>query len=389
MKHVIYFLTSIFLLVTGAAAQTGSRVITTAVPFLEIPPSSVGLGMGNTGAATLSDESLFYNPAKMLSGDYTQKVSLSYMPWLSDVAPDMNLASVNYLTRNESGNHGFGFNLTYFTEGNILLRDNNGTTLSTQKTNEFAFSGTYCLALSYSSALAVSFRGIYSGLASMFGTPDNPSYTLKPAFDVATDISYYKSFELDFSHKIMVGANLSNLGPKMSYDQGADGKVFLPTTLRLGVGYNDEVNEDNGFTVGLDLSKLLVPTPPIYDNSGTIIKGKNPDRGVLNALFTSFSDAPGGLSEELKEIYATVGGEYRFQNIFSFRAGLSYEDPTKGDRKFVSLGVGCRGTVYDQQLQFNMSYLVPFGNSTVTSPLRNSVGLTLIYFIGESGSNER
>src|SRR6185312_6470643 len=250
MKHVIYFLTSIFLLVTGAAAQTGSRVITTAVPFLEIPPSSVGLGMGNTGAATLSDESLFYNPAKMLSGDYTQKVSLSYMLWLSDVAPDMNLASVNYLTRNESGNHGFGFNLTYFTEGNILLRDNNGTTLSTQKTNEFAFSGTYCLSLSYSSALAVSFRGIYSGLASMFGTPDNPSYTLKPAFDVATDISYYKSFELDFSHKIMVGANLSNLGPKMSYDQGADGKVFLPTTLRLGVGYNDEVNEDNGFTVG-------------------------------------------------------------------------------------------------------------------------------------------
>jgi hypothetical protein len=223
----------------------------------------------------------------------------------------------------------------------------------------------------------------------MFGTPDDPYYTLKPAFDVATDVSYYKTFELDYGRKIIFGANLSNFGPKMSYGQASDGKAFLPTNLRLGFGYNDEINEDNGFTVGLDLNKLLVPTPPIYDNNGNIIQGKNPDRSITNALFSSFSDAPGGFSEELKEIYLTAGGEYRFENLLSLRGGVSYEDPSKGDRKFASFGVGFRGTVYDQELQFNMSYLVPFGGGTVTSPLKNSLGLTLIYFIGESGNSEK
>ncbi len=380
MKQIIVILLYISS-ITHVCGQINSRVINTAVPFLELPGSVSSLGMGNIGAGTLPDDNLFYNPAKIAFIKNTHLASLTYLPWARIISPDLNLLNVNYII-NKDDNQAFGFNLTYYTMGNLTIKDNNGAELGTVASNEFALSGTYSKVLGYSTSIAASFRGIHSRLGAVSGVPGDPSVMIKPAFDVSADLSFYKMIELNYAQKIMMGANLSNLGPKMSYNAQSN-KTFLPTNLRVGFGYNNEVNEDNAFTIGVDFNKLLVPTPPVYDVNGNILRGKNPNRTPIDALLSSFSDAPGRFSEEIQEISFAVGGEYRFKDQFLLRSGISYEDPSKGDRKYISFGAGFKGVLYDQKYEISISYLVPYSSSTTVSPFKNSFGLTLCYLLGE------
>ena len=81
---------------------------------------------------------------------------------------------------------------------------------------------------------------------------------------------------------------------------------------------------------------------------------------MIGSWFSSFSDAPGGFSEELKEFQVSVGAEYWYNNQFAFRAGYFYEDQTKGNRRYFTTGVGIKYNVFG----FNFSYLIPSGSGT-------------------------
>lgn len=179
-----------------------------------------------------------------------------------------------------------------------------------------------------------------------------------------------------------MGASITNLGPKVNL-QGNDKKTFLPTNLSVGISYtNYQTETGNQFTIAVDANKLLVPTSPVYDNSGNITAGKDPNPSVLNALFSSFSDAPKGFKEELREIRINTGAEFVFDRKFCLRGGLSLENKTKGNRKFAALGVGYKGIINDQSLGMDMHYLIPFGTITAVSPFQNNWGFTIKFSMG-------
>jgi len=124
----------------------------------------------------------------------------------------------------------------------------------------------------------------------------------------------------------------------------------------------------------MDLNKLLVPTP---DPSGTDADGDGtPDFrqvSTFSGILNSFGDAPGGFSEELREVMYSVGLEYWYDKQFAVRAGYFYEHATKGNRKYFTVGLGLKYNVFG----LNISYLVPTTNQR--NPLDNTLRFSLLF----------
>lgn len=372
-------ITTLFVLFAAlASGQTGSRVISTAVPFLDVPSTAAGLSMGNTGVAMGGDDnSLFYNPAKIAFQKNIDVFSAAYIPWMREFSQDMKLVRASYSYRPDA-DQAFGTSLTYFNMGRLLIKDENGAELGNIRSNEFALSGTYARALTYEASVAVTLKAIYSRI---LNTKDYGVPTTRGAWGAAADLSFFRTIELDYYKNLRIGMNLANIGTRMSYSGSL--KSFLPTNLRLGVGYDNQVNDDNAFSLGIDLNKLLVPTPPVYDAGGQIMKGKDPYRSYLGGLFSSLYDAPGGVKEELQEVNICAGGEYRYKDILTLRAGISYESKVKGNRSFIGAGVEYKGLLFDQRYDFAAFYLMPYGSAGITSPLRNTFGVEVKIRLGE------
>jgi hypothetical protein len=100
-----------------------------------------------------------------------------------------------------------------------------------------------------------------------------------------------------------------------------------------------------------------------------IYKGRRTDRTVLSGMFGSFSDAPGGLREEIQEIMFSVGGEYNYNDVFAVRMGYFWENQNKGDRKFLSFGLGFQYQVFG----IDLAYLVPKNEHPLAETMRISM----------------
>jgi hypothetical protein len=139
-----------------------------------------------------------------------------------------------------------------------------------------------------------------------------------------------------------------------------------------------ELDAYNKLTFALDFNKLLVPSPPIRDDNGEIVYGKDPDRSLLSGMFGSFNDAPDGASEELKEIMISSGIEYWYNNTFAGRLGYFNEAKTKGNRKYMTIGLGFRRN----QFGIDVAYLVPTNKRE--HPLAENLRFTLLFQINET-----
>ena len=106
----------------------------------------------------------------------------------------------------------------------------------------------------------------------------------------------------------------------------------------------------------------------------------------MSSWFTSFSDAPDGFSEELKEFQISLGAEYSYNDQFSLRAGYFYENELKGNRRYFTAGAGLKYNVFG----LNFSYLVSTGSGVNQNPLSNTLRFSLIFDLGEGagGSGE-
>jgi len=376
MKSLLIFL----LLPVCNFAQAPNPIIS-AFPSLRIGSSSRGLAMGDCGIASATDnQQLFYNAAKTAFTQNFHQLVISYMPWLAAISNDSRFMSVNYLA-NTSNSSAFGISLSYLRLGEMSTRDNNGAVIAQFKSSEFTILSSYALQLSSNASFAVGLRFLASQPGQSYD-PVNFTTGQKSIFTACADFSYYKRFIMGEGNTLEIGAALTNIGPKVSM-QGGDQKTFLPTNLGIGVSYcSDNTNTSSQFTLALDANKLLVPTPPVYDARGNITAGKDPNRSVLNALFSSFSDAPGGFAEELREITINAGAEFAFDKQFFLRGGLSLENKLKGNRKFAALGVGYKTIINDQSWGLDFHYLIPMSTLTAVSPFQNSWGFTLKFSIG-------
>ncbi|MBN9285134.1 MULTISPECIES: type IX secretion system outer membrane channel protein PorV [unclassified Flavobacterium] len=363
------------------------RVITTGVPFLMIAADARAAGMGDIGVSSSTDAySQQYNPAKYAFALTKQGFSVSYTPYLTSIANDISLGQITYFNRiNERS--AFAGSLRYFGLGDIQLTNASGDMLNTVSPNEFALDGSYSLKLSDQFAMAVAGRYIRSNLKINDGTNDASA-----ANTFAVDIAgFYQSEEIaysDFDGRWRAGFNFQNMGPKISYDNDDLSSNFLPANLKLGAGFDFILDEYNKVSVMGEVNKLLVPTPPeVTDVNGDGVIDNN-DRNIaisdyrktgwVSGMFKSFGDAPGGVSEELKEFTWALGAEYLYQDAFALRAGYFNESELKGARKYFTMGAGFKYSV----VKVDVSYL--FSTSKVRNPLENTLRFSLTFNFGDS-----
>ena len=383
MKKATFKLSALFILLAGVSptvsAQTDRiNVVTSAVPFLRISPDARSGGMGDIGIATSPDaNSAFWNLAKTPFNTVQGGVALTYTPWLKDLGlNDVYLASLSgYYKMNE--NEAISSSLRYFSLGNIQFTDFSGIELGQFRPREFAFDIGYSRKLTTQLSLGVALRYINSNLAS--GTINGVSY--KAGSAVAGDLSLFHQGLKENGSGLNYGVTLSNLGSKISYTSDANQKDFIPANLGLGVAYTSVFDETSKLTFGLDIHKLLVPTPPAVGDSAGLVDYRS--KGVVGSWFSSFGDAPGGFSEELREFQASLGAEFWYMNQFAFRAGYFYENPSKGNRKYFTLGAGLKYSTFG----LNFSYLLPSGNGVNRNPLSNTLRFSLIFDFGEGSAS--
>ena len=377
MKYLIL----VFLLPVLVYGQEPNPIIT-AFPSLRIANSSRGLAMGDCGIASATDnQQLFYNVAKTAFMQNFHQLSVTYTPWLAAISNDTRFMNVNY-SANTSNTSAFGISLSYLRLGEIATRDNNGAIIAAFNSSEYNCLVSYALQLNANASLGVGLRFLSSQPGQGYD-PVNTANIPEKIFSASSDLSYYQRFHLGSEdQKLELGVAITNIGPKLNA-QGNDQKIFLPTNLGIGVSYTSlDLENGSQFTFALDANKLLVPTRPVYDALGNITAGKDPNRSVLNSLFSSFSDAPGGFAEELREITINAGAEFGFNKQFFLRGGLSLENRLKGNRKFAALGVGYKCIISDQSWGLDFHYLVPMSTIAAVSPYQNNWGFTLKFSFG-------
>jgi hypothetical protein len=364
------------------------RVITTAVPFLLIAADARSASMGDIGIATSADAfSQQWNPAKYAFAIDKVGVGVSYTPYLTDLVNDISLGQLNYYNRiNERS--AFAGSLRYFGLGDIELRENFDDEPIIVSPNELALDVSYSQQLSPSFSMAVAARYIRSQLR----IPD-ASGDASAASTFAVDVAgYFQSEEVafeDFNGRWRAGFNFQNMGPKMNYNDDVSDLTanFLPANMKLGGGFDFIFDEYNKITLNAEINKLMVPTPQeITDVNGdgvidgldqTIVNDEYNSIGWVSGMFQSFTDAPDGFSEELKEFTWALGTEYAYQDAFLFRLGYFHESPEKGARQFFSFGAGFKYNV----VKIDVSYLMSASN--VKNPLENTLRFTLTFNFGD------
>ncbi len=347
------------------------NAIQTAVPFLTITPDSRAGGMGDVGVATSPDiNSQHWNAAKYAFIDGSGGVALSYSPWLRNLVNDINLAYLaGYLRINKLQT--VSMSLRYFSLGDIVFTDDWGNTTRNFNPNEFAVDAAYARAFSEKVSAALTFRFIYSNLTGGTGVGGTDT---KPGISFAADLATYYHTDVSLGDKdgrVAFGANISNIGTKMSYTPNQE-PDFVPINLRLGGSLGIDLDKFNTINISADINKLMVPTPPIYDSLGNISAGRDPNVSVPVGMLHSFYDAPGGIKEEFHEIAYSIGAEYWYNNLLAIRGGYFHEHETKGNRKYFSMGLGLRLNVF----AVDFSYLIPVYQN---NPLAGTLRFTLLF----------
>ncbi len=358
-----------------------NRAITTATPFLLIAADARAAGLADQGVATSPDAfSQQWNPAKYAFIERKQAVGVNYTPYLSNLVNDIFLGNVNYYNRlNERS--AFAASFRYFSLGDIEFRQGPNDAPNVQKPNEFTLDLSYALKLNERFSMAVAGRYLRSDLR-LQGIGADASASGSFGVDIA---AFYRSDEIafnSFNGRWRAGATISNIGPKISYDDAGQ-ENFIPTNFRVGGAFDFIFNEDNRITPSLEFSKLLVPSPQDFDGDGIVGNSAEDNReyqeiSEFGAIFSSWGDAEGGFSEELKEFTWSLGAEYMYRDVFAFRAGYFNEAKDKGARRFLSLGAGFRYTT----INLDVSYL--FSTSAVKSPLEGTLRFGLTFGFGDT-----
>lgn len=397
MRNRIYCVLAAFIFFFAANAQNDIKdnefnPVQTGVTTLSITPDARGSAMGNLGAATDPDiNAQFWNPSKYAFAYSEGGFGLSYTPWLRKIVNDIFLADLSgYLKLGGGDNQALSASLRYFSLGEVIVNDS-GQGANTINPYEFAVDFGYSRKLSEKFAMGVVLRYILSDL-SYEDSYSGETNTAGSAF--AVDLSgYYQTYPMIGRSECQWswGFNVSNIGSKVSYDHGTN-YYYLPTNLRIGTNFMFPLADYNTLSIGLDLNKLLVPTKPResdYINVGGAYYDPEKDEAQnaaayeealqkwetmspISGIFKSFTDAPGGFSEELKEINVSLGAEYAYNDQFFVRMGYNYENAMKGGRSYFGFGAGFSLNV----VRLDASYMLATAQS---SPLDQTMRFTLSF----------
>ena len=360
------------------------NTVFTSIPFLRINPDARTGAMGDVGLATSPDPgSMYHNASKLAFAPNDLGLGLTYTPWLRALVNDIYIAQLaGYKRINDLQT--LALSMRYFSLGNIQFTGFNGEPNGQHNPNEFAFDLAYARKLSDNFSAGITLKYVRSDLANgqEVGGSGN---IVKAANAVAADVSFY--FEKDIQifkkdTKVSFGTALTNIGNKVSYTED-DIKDFIPINLGMGTAFAMDIDDHNSVTLAFDMNKLLVPTP--NDSIAPDSPDSPRNKPLLSGMFGSFADAPGGFKEEMQEIMYSVGFEYWYNKLFAIRLGYFHEHANKGDRKYVTTGVGVKYSVFG----LNFSYIIPASGDANTNPLNNTLRFSLLFdFDGKNAANE-
>jgi hypothetical protein len=364
MKSKLFALGLVIVFSMSMLAQENNPIVT-AVPSLSIAPDARGGGMGDVGVATSPDiNSQYWNPAKYVFMESDAGVSISYTPWLRKLVSDIDLAYLSGYWKMDK-RQALSMSLRYFSLGDITLMDEFGYPQGSSHPNEIAVDVAYSLMFTEKLSGSVAFRYIRADLGN--GIAQQEIY---PGSAVSADVAAYYRTPIALQNTegtLAFGANISNIGSKVSYDKKVTSS-FLPTNMRLGASFDYPIDDYNKISVSTDVNKLLVPTPKL--NPTTEDLQAYSDMSPLAGIFNSFGDAPGGFSEEMREISWSLGAEYAYNNQLFVRGGYYNESQYKGNRKYFTAGFGFKLNVF----QLDAAYVI---STSQSNPLDQTLRFTL------------
>ena len=356
--------------------QDCGGTLQTAVPFVLINPDARSGALGDAGIAISADaNAIHFNASKYALSAQKFGMSLTYTPWLKNLGVnDIYLAyAAGYYQFGGSVKQAVGFSLRYFSLGSIQWTDYNAQPLGEGNPREIEVAASYSRQLSENFAVGATAKYIYSNLATGQSVDGSEKIASGNAGAVDISMTYRKPIPMAAGKSsLTIGAAIKNIGNKVTYLRSSD---FLPTNLGIGAAWEIPLDQYNSITLIADVNKLLVPTPRPKDSTDTNGNGIPDWKDVspISGIFKSFGDAPGGLSEELKEINFSLGVEYWYDKQFAVRAGYFHEDKQKGGRQYFTVGLGLKYNV----LGINLSYLVP--TSSQKGPLDNTLRFSLLF----------
>ncbi|TAH26633.1 MAG: hypothetical protein EAZ07_03685 [Cytophagales bacterium] len=365
--------------ISGSDLVGAARPITTAVPFLTITPDARSGAMGDAGVAISPDvNSSYWNIGKLAMIDKQIGVSVSYTPWLARLVNDM---SISYLTGfyKPTKEQAFSFSMKYFNLGELQQTDQNGFVVQLLRPKEYMFSLGYSRMLSEKLSIGGAGKFIYSNLTGSIQAAQGQVQP-KPGISGAVDFGIYYKTDINIgagNNSLALGATITDVGSKMTYTDATQANP-IPTAIKLGTAFTTEIDPYNKMTFVLDAVKLMTPSP-VYkenkDSTGRIFYTplRTNNKGLFSGMFGSFSDAPEGFTEEMREIILCGAVEYWYNDLFAARVGYFSENKLKGNRKYVTFGFG----VKYQSFGLDFAYLVPTGNRN--SPLAETLRFTLHY----------
>ena len=392
MKKFVFSLAVLCCAVTMSAQVSDEmNPLITSMPSLSIAPDARAAGLGDVGVATEADfNSQYWNPAKYAYMYTNGGITANYTPWLRKLVSDIDLAYLAGFYNFGDLAGGIGASFTYFSMGDVALTDANGKTIQDVRPNEWALDLSYFRKLHEYVSMSVAVRFLYSDLNNGYNSSlGGNSGEMHAAWTMAADIAlYYKQpIELPMgTSNLSLGFSLKNLGGKMTYDSITSN--FIPTSMNIGVGYELPLNKYNFLTFNLEANKQLVPSrlskfadQPNGKYSQDAYSALNPAKG----WFQSFADAPGGAKEEFNEVRWGAGIEYSYDKKFFARAGYSYENYYKGNRNYVTFGLGFHLSI----VSVDVSYCVGLAAS---NPLDQTMRFTLgfdLYGIKDLVNNKK
>jgi len=352
----------------------GVNTVITSIPFLRINPDGRAGGMGDVGIATAPDaNSMYHNMAKLAFAEDRMGMGITYTPWLKALVNDMFIGYVSGYKKLDDL-QAISTSIRYFNLGSIQFTDESGIETVQFNPHELAFDLGYSRKLSEKLSAGLTLKYVYSNLAK---GQTGASGEINVAGAVAADLSVYYENDMvvgERDSRLRIGGAISNVGNKVSYTQDKV-KDFIPINLSVGSSYTLDLDEHNSITFAAEFNKLLVPTPDtinVIDPEAGVFDHR--EVSLFSGMFGSFADAPGGFSEELREITIQLGAEYWYNDQFAFRAGYFHEHASKGNRKFMTMGVGVKYEIFG----LNFSYLIPTAGMG-THPLENTLRFTLFF----------
>ncbi len=348
MKKAVAALVTV--LTVGAFAVNAFAVSEAAVLFLLISPGARPSGMGEAFAAIADDATaVYWNPAG-LAFQTGRELTLMHANWLPQLTNDMFYDFAAY-RQSVEGLGTVGLNVTYLNLGKQYITGEDSPEVLGEFTSfDFAVSLTYGTLVGRNTAVGVGLRYIRSNLSTVGAGAEKGSGKAN-AFAVDLAVLY----KAPWLKGLSFGANLSNMGPKITYIDAAQADP-LPTNLKAGVAYKAINSPYNKLTFALDVNKLLVrryadgTSDPFY-----------------KAIFTSWTDQP--IGDEFKTMIYSGGFEYWYADLFALRAGYYYDE--EGKVKYATFGAGIQYHKY----RFDFAYVSAKEGHPLSDTMRFSLTL--------------